>query len=263
MTSRITRRGFLSGALIALGAATLGGGGAYIATTQLQQAADAADTTSPRDMDGNIVQLEGDEAGADGPAGASDGGAGSDGVLGTQGSGSDGADGDAARSSSSYDSGGLPDKDTVRQMDIKTTPGRLRVPSVGLDVRVDQMSAVRGVITPPGFQRAYWVRNRGVPVSQADQGTVFLVTHSVRHGKAPGNYVINVKAGRSSVAKGAAIQYGGRTYTVAKSLNIEKGQLASTSEVWENSPGRLVLITCLQRTRGTSLDNVVIIADLV
>ena len=158
-----------------------------------------------------------------------------------------------------------PSEEVVARMDVE--PGAededgLVVPSVDLAVPLGTLSAVDGEITPPGFTEAYWVRNLGVPVEEAQDGTVYVVTHSVQDGYAPGNALIDVEAGEARVQEGAEIEVDGRRYTVEGSENIAKTELASQAELWEGEPGRLVLITCLQRVEGRSVDNVVITATL-
>lgn len=81
-----------------------------------------------------------------------------------------------------------PSEEVVTQMDVE--PGAededgLVVPSVDHAVPLGTLSAVDGEITPPGFTEAYRVRNLGVPVEEAEDGTVYIVTHSVQDGYAP------------------------------------------------------------------------------
>lgn len=140
--------------------------------------------------------------------------------------------------------------------------GRFQIPSVGLDVPVGALNDVAGEITPPGFTSVYWVRNRGVPISRADRGTVFLVTHSLRGGgKAPGNFLIDIKNGKAAIPTGTTVVVDGVHYTVDGSGPIGKPQLAGDTAVWANTPNRLVIITCLQVPANTeSVDNMIITA---
>lgn len=137
---------------------------------------------------------------------------------------------------------------------------RFVVESVGLDVPLGALNAVDGVIEPPGFTSAYWVRNEGVPPEQARKGTVFVVMHSLRNGATgPGNYLIDVDRRTSKVGIGAEIQVDDTTYTVTGTQEIDKPDIAHASAIWEDEPGRLVVITCLQRPDGgRSQQNVVI-----
>ncbi|MBE7163100.1 MAG: class F sortase [Williamsia herbipolensis] len=143
------------------------------------------------------------------------------------------------------------------------TTERFAVPSVGLDVPLAILSAKGGDITPPGFTEAYAVANLGVPVERSDAGTVFVVTHSLRRGgRAPGNYLFDRATGASAVAPGSRIRVGGVEYTTTGSRVVPKSRLADDAAVWANTPGRLVVITCLQVPRGTpSVDNFVITAE--
>jgi sortase (surface protein transpeptidase) len=50
-------------------------------------------------------------------------------------------------------------------------------------------------------------------------------------------------------------------YTVERTERYAKGELAGATEVWESSPGRLVLLTCFQRGGGrASTENLVVFA---
>ncbi|WP_245980098.1 class F sortase [Gryllotalpicola protaetiae] len=141
---------------------------------------------------------------------------------------------------------------------------RFRVPSVGLDVPLGALDMTHGTITPPGFASAYDVRNLGVPLSQAPTGTVFVATHSLRNGAVgPGNYLIDVKAQKAKVAVGATIDVADVAYSVTGAKAIGKLDISSDADVWANVPGRLVVITCLQRRDGrASTQNMVITAQL-
>ncbi|WIB68003.1 class F sortase [Curtobacterium sp. MCBD17_035] len=137
---------------------------------------------------------------------------------------------------------------------------RFIVRSLDLDVPLARLAAVGGVITPPGFTSAYVVDGLGASLAEGDRGTVFVVMHSLRNGGlAPGNFLIDVARRRASVAPGTVISVGGVEYRVSTARVVPKGRLASTSSIWRDVPGRLVVITCLQRPDGRrSVDNVVI-----
>ncbi|MBF4619244.1 class F sortase [Clavibacter sp. VKM Ac-2873] len=138
--------------------------------------------------------------------------------------------------------------------------GRFRAPSVGLDVPLGAVDVVGGVVDPPGFSSAYRVRDLGVAPEDAAHGTVFVVMHSVRGGgTGPGDRLIDDAAGSASVAPGTVIQVAGVDYAVGSSRAVPKGQLPDDAEVWADTPGRLVVITCLQRPDGSpSRDDMVI-----
>lgn len=150
--------------------------------------------------------------------------------------------------------------DTTRAVD--TGSGRFSAPTVGLDVPLGALTATGGVITPPGFTSAYQVRNVGVDPADAGNGTVFVVMHSLRNGGVgPGNYLIDVEHARAKITTGATITVDGVNYSVTDAKVISKEQLAARADVWANTPGRLVVITCLQTpSNQPSTDNLVITA---
>jgi hypothetical protein len=55
---------------------------------------------------------------------------------------------------------------------------------------------------------------------------------------------------------------GTAAYTVASTHRYGKDELPGATEVWEVSPGRLVLITCFQRADGReATENLVVVAE--
>ena len=167
----------------------------------------------------------------------------------------------------------VPDTETLTAMDAKPDVGlRFVIDSVGLDVPLGEVNEVNGMLDPPGVSSVYLVRNRGVGLADAASGTVYTVAHSLRSpGKAPGNYVINIEAGNIVVAPGATIKVGDRTYAMVSSRIVSKPDLAGETDLWANTPGMLVFITCLQYTdpskykdtNGHSPTNAVIIGQLI
>jgi hypothetical protein len=142
--------------------------------------------------------------------------------------------------------------------------GQFQVPSTGLDVPLGVMDVVSGTIDPPGFTSAYWIRSMGVSPANAADGTVYVAMHSLRNGGiGPGNYLIDVERGRSSLAVGDVIEAAGASYRVTGARDVLKRELGADAELWSDKPGRLVVITCLQRPEGgPSTHNVVIEATL-
>jgi hypothetical protein len=124
------------------------------------------------------------------------------------------------------------------------------------------MLEVGGVIEPPDFVSAFHVANRGASLDHPESGTVYVVMHSLRGGGvAPGNYLIDVATGAATVAVGEAIGVDGLSYVVDETAIILKPDLPWVTEVWANTPGRLIVITCLQRPDGSpSESNLVITA---
>jgi len=161
------------------------------------------------------------------------------------------------------DPGDLPGSGDAAQQDAADSgQGRFEIPSVGLNVPLGALNEVDGVITPPGFTSVYWVRDRGVAPDDAEHGTVFVVTHSLRDGgRAPGNYLIDVQHAKAAIPNGTTVIVDGVHYTVDGSGPIDKPQLAGNASVWANTPNRLVIITCLQVPANTeSVQNMVITA---
>lgn len=141
-----------------------------------------------------------------------------------------------------------------------TGTGRFQSTSVGLDVPLGSLDVVDDELEPPGFTSAYWVRNLGVAPSDSADGTVFVVMHSLRNGgEAPGNALIDVENGRARIATGEAIVVDDVAYKVVDTETVDKTQISHDQSVWADTPGRLVVITCLQRPDGApSTENMVI-----
>ena len=137
-----------------------------------------------------------------------------------------------------------------------------RVPSIKLKVAIGSVNDVNGVMNPPNFQSVFWVRNRGVSLDNAEQGTVFMVTHAVQGGSAPGN-IMQAK-GQVVLKPGDTIQANQRTYEYESSQIIPKTEIGDHEDIWANTPGRLLVITCvLNPAGGIAVDNMVIVAKLV
>jgi hypothetical protein len=84
--------------------------------------------------------------------------------------------------------------------------------------------------------------------------------HSVRGGgTGPGDLLIDDVAERARIAPGAVIEVAGVDYAVGSSRAVPKGALPDDAAVWADTPGRLIVITCLQRADGSpSRDDMVI-----
>ncbi|MDR1432259.1 MAG: class F sortase [Propionibacteriaceae bacterium] len=142
---------------------------------------------------------------------------------------------------------------------------RFRVPAVGLDAPLGAMNAVKNVINPPGFRSVFWIRNMGVSLDRADQGTVYMAAHSLRNGGVgPGNYLIDVENARGKVPIGAEMYADNVKYRVTEVISVPKTKLDEKVEVWDATvPGRIVVVTCLQRpNNGRSVNNIVVVGVL-
>lgn len=155
-----------------------------------------------------------------------------------------------------------PSETDVEEMQIEALDGEFQIPSVGLDTGLETMSEVNGAINPPGLRNGYVVRNHGTP-DHPERGTTYVAIHSVQGAELPGNTLIDVDAGEPTVEKGESITLQDRDYTVTDSYTVPKTDISGDDRVWADEPGRLVILTCLQRSSGRSADNVVIeaIAD--
>lgn len=150
-----------------------------------------------------------------------------------------------------------PNKADVEDMQIEALDGDFQVPSVGLDTGLETMTEVNGAINPPGLRNGYVVRNHGSP-DHPERGTTYVAIHSVQGAKLPGNTLIDVDAGKAAVENGESITLQDRDYTVTDSYTVSKTDISGDERVWADEPGRLVILTCLQRNSGRSADNVVI-----
>ncbi|MFT4010042.1 MAG: class F sortase [Nocardioidaceae bacterium] len=163
------------------------------------------------------------------------------------------------------DPGSLPDaRVRARMKMVDDTGERFVVPSVGLNVPLGALTMVGSTITPPGVTSAYWVRNLGVAPAAAANGSVYVTMHSIHGaGEGPGDYLIDVSTGTAAVKPGARVQVAGKHYRVTGSTTIARSDLSSVHWVWRNVPGRLVVITCLQRPDAElAVKNVIIVAKL-
>lgn len=145
---------------------------------------------------------------------------------------------------------------------VASGQGRFVAASVGLDVPLGALDPVDGVVVPSGYRSAYLVRNAGVPLRRASTGTVYVAMHALRNGYGPGNALFDGSTAAARIEKGAPIVVGGVRYVVTGSKAVPRGELAARSWIWAAKPGRLVVITCLERSGGRgAVDNLVIEAQ--
>ncbi|HZL06522.1 MAG TPA: class F sortase, partial [Coriobacteriia bacterium] len=147
--------------------------------------------------------------------------------------------------------GVLPTSEVVRD-------GLLRVPRSDLSVPLGQVQAVDGIVNPPTSDAAYVVSGYGDPHGA---GTVYVAMHSGRGVEAVGNALIDVEAGQARVAAGDGLYLDGVRYLVREVRLVDKSVLPDEPDLWSSVDGRLVLFTCLQRSSGPSIQNVVVIAE--
>jgi sortase (surface protein transpeptidase) len=144
----------------------------------------------------------------------------------------------------------------------------LVIPSVDLDLPLLALTARRGVIDPPLLTAGYWIEPYGEPVGTADQAvnTLYIAAHSAGRGDDGFDPLLTADHRGSALAAGDTVDVrtpnGTVTYTVERTQRYGKNELAAATDVWEASPGRLVLITCFQRADGrSSTENLVVFAE--
>ena len=136
------------------------------------------------------------------------------------------------------------------------------VPAIKLDVKLGSINAVDDKMNPANFTSVFWVRNVGVGLDDADKGTVYMVTHAVQGGKAPGNILQD--KGAVTLKPGDLIQADKRTYEFVSSEIIPKTEIGNHEDLWANEPGRMLIITCVLNPHGgIAVDNLVLVAKLV
>ncbi len=158
-----------------------------------------------------------------------------------------------------------PSPAAVRRMAVRAADGdAFRVPSVGLDVPLRSLVTVDHEVQPPTFTDAFWIRDLGTGVRTPERGTVFVAMHSLRGGGVgPGNALYDTASGTSRVGIGDAVEVAGARYVVTGTRTVPKPSISGDASVWADVPGRLVVITCLERPDGgPSRDNFVVEARL-
>lgn len=145
---------------------------------------------------------------------------------------------------------------------------RLVVPSVGVDLPLLGMTPDGDHINPPLLTAGYWIEPYGAPVGVAGDATntLYVAAHSAGRGTDGFDPLIADDGEGSTLTAGDAVEVrtpsGTVTYTVTSTHRYGKEELPGATEVWEVSPGRLVLITCFQRADGReATENLVVIAE--
>jgi hypothetical protein len=138
-----------------------------------------------------------------------------------------------------------------------------KIPAVQLNVPLGSVNAVDGEMNPPNYSSSFVIRNMGVPLTDAQNGTVYMVAHATARGRSPGNYI--QKDSEVLLKPGDFIEANNRVYSYVRHVIVNKNVIADVPDLWDASiPGRLVFITCQVRpTGGIAVNNIVIIAELV
>lgn len=141
---------------------------------------------------------------------------------------------------------------------------RFKVPSLGLDISYGMVDEVDGILRPSNFTAAFGVRNIGVNYDQTQNGTAYVVTHTVDEGGlAPGNYFFNnyysvdnpkIKNGDEIIIENGQ---NSKKFVVEKHFRQGKAVVMTDQDLWDvNVKNRLAIIICAPNT----LDNYVVIA---
>ena len=153
--------------------------------------------------------------------------------------------------------------DDLKKMKVQKEKGDLHVPKVDLNARMRSMNVVRGVINPPSLYSAYRVRGYGKATPDSKKMTV-VAMHSIRGvNSVPGTKLINVSKGTSRVGPGDDVYVQGQRYKIYRVDYPKKLSAPKKHDLWDDKPGKLLLITCLQRPSGRSIKNVFIQAYMV
>lgn len=162
------------------------------------------------------------------------------------------------------------DAPTAEEMDQVTNFGGLRfkVPALGVDVPFGMVNEVDGILRPTNFTAAFGVRNRGVNFDKTENGTSYVVTHTVDYadgvaGLAPGNYFFNglytvddpkVKNGDEIIIENNEQS---TKFIVTDHYREGKAVVMGDDDLWDaEKKDRLVLIICAPN----SFDNYVVVA---
>ena len=145
---------------------------------------------------------------------------------------------------------------------------RLVVPSLGMDLPLLPMTPHGDTIDPPLLTAGYWIEPYGAPVGNAAEATntLYIAAHSAGYGDDGFDPLIAADGRGSTLAAGDVVEVrtptGTVRYTVTSTHRYAKDALPDADEVWEVSPGRLVLITCFQRADGRkATENLVVVAE--
>jgi hypothetical protein len=149
-----------------------------------------------------------------------------------------------------------------------SSPVHLSIPAVHLDLPLLALEPKEDVIDPPLLTAGYWIEPYGKPVGAAGdaENTLYIAAHSLGRGKDGFDPLLTPDHTASALVPGDVVEVstpdGTVDYTVQSSRRYGKDELPSADEVWAAVPGRLVLITCFQRSDGrASTENLVVIAD--
>ena len=96
----------------------------------------------------------------------------------------------------------------------------------------------------------------GSKISDAKHERVYLATHTLDDGIAPGNFLLN-KDRSFRVKAGDTIEVAGKKFTITKTERAGKGLVTQDEQLWDKSKPGLVLLLCVT----DSNDNGIVYAE--
>lgn len=135
-------------------------------------------------------------------------------------------------------------------MPTAAPPVRLQYSDVGIDVPIEGMEIVDGVVDPPTLNGVYYIRNRGLP-GEGSTGTTYLAGHGWQGGDPPFNGLSDTFNGNRGAKPGdkftLTLEGGGQlSCEVEQVVAVSKDELFGNPqhEVWRKVANRVVLLSC-------------------
>ena len=154
--------------------------------------------------------------------------------------------------------------DEIEKMNIEPLHQvMIDIEDLGLHSAVSSMNSVEGVINPPDAKQTFLLKDYGTTLDKPAEGTLYVVAHSLKSGEAPGNYLFDWQNDKILVEEGQLINIAELTYKVSIVDLSQKTNIGDHETIWNNEPNTLVFITCLQQRKGRSVENLIVVADLV
>lgn len=137
------------------------------------------------------------------------------------------------------------------------------IEDLGLHSTLSSMNSVDGIINPPDAKQAFLLKDYGTTLDKPAEGTLYVVAHSLQNGIAPGNYLFDWQNDTILVKEGQLINIAELTYKISTVDLSQRTNIGEHETIWNNDPNKLVFLTCLQQREGKSVENLIVIADLV
>ena len=152
---------------------------------------------------------------------------------------------------------------SARPMVKMSEPTHISIAEIGYEADVSQMTTDNGVVDPPTKELTYRVTDRGSQPGEDANNTVYMACHSATRSFAPCNTVYKEAAVGQTIS--LTTEAGQLTYRIESIETLSKdGEFENSEKVRSKVPGRLVLVTCLQRGIGrSSAENFVVFAQLI